>query len=341
MTTLVDTTAQPIAPWWWPTPGSEEDLQWQRQTITVIRKAAATGRATHYSRSGAELLADDLESWMLVKTVEFRDKFDSGRFLINRPILGQWAAALYRSLTRISKWMADETLNYGMRHDDTMLAYYRGTSGDRSVDDDRKTTVAELGTWPWQSGEPTNPEDNYIARENLCDVAVQISGIHHDPAITRRVWSDYTGVLGALDELAGEQTRDDQCARWGCGYPPVVNGGYCKRHADTTSKRTCTTQGCDRTQLARKLCATHYRRWKKANADPCTIDGCDNPQSQRGLCDTHYDQARKSGELERVQPSTPAYTKPCTVEGCTRAQAARGLCKACWTRQKRAKAGQS
>jgi hypothetical protein len=54
----------------------------------------------------------------------------------------------------------------------------------------------------------------------------------------------------------------------------------------------------------------HYNRWHRANRAPgpaCTVDGCEREQLARGLCGTHYQRWHKHGSAE-VRLRAPAGT---------------------------------
>lgn len=75
----------------------------------------------------------------------------------------------------------------------------------------------------------------------------------------------------------------------------------------------CTIEGCDRkaTHLGKTVCHKHYNIQRQANMPPCTEDGCDRRQLSRGLCSTHYGAAKDSGALSKREPKPePAPAEP-------------------------------
>ena len=65
--------------------------------------------------------------------------------------------------------------------------------------------------------------------------------------------------------------------------------------------------GRDKPWMSKKMCETHYRRFKK-NGDPliiksvgkprsfCTVDECDRPAFGKGYCNMHYKRFRRTGD---------------------------------------------
>lgn len=65
------------------------------------------------------------------------------------------------------------------------------------------------------------------------------------------------------------------------------------------SKGTCSIDGCTNTAACRKMCSTHYGRWRRdggAGRGLCVADGCVSPASAREWCDKHYQRLRKYGD---------------------------------------------
>jgi hypothetical protein len=78
----------------------------------------------------------------------------------------------------------------------------------------------------------------------------------------------------------------------------------------SSTLRSCSVPGCDRTHVARGLCKPHYRE-ARANGLPlaepvryapiCSVDGCGNQQEKRGYCDKHYRRIQRKGTIETVR----------------------------------------
>lgn len=65
------------------------------------------------------------------------------------------------------------------------------------------------------------------------------------------------------------------------------------------SKGTCSVDDCKNTVYCRKMCTTHYGRWRRAGGagkGPCEADGCDGAAISNNLCDKHYQRLRKYGD---------------------------------------------
>lgn len=94
------------------------------------------------------------------------------------------------------------------------------------------------------------------------------------------------------------------------------------------TERTCSTDGCTRTILARGMCNSHYARWNRqkrlAEAQPCRVDDCVKPGSKRGLCNAHYLRWYRNGDPEYTPE--PLETRTCSIEGCERKHFGRGFC---------------
>lgn len=94
------------------------------------------------------------------------------------------------------------------------------------------------------------------------------------------------------------------------------------------TERTCSTDGCTRTILARGLCGSHYARWntqkRLAEAQQCRVEDCVKPGSKRGLCNAHYLRWYRHGDPEYTPE--PLETRTCSIEGCERKHFGRGFC---------------
>jgi hypothetical protein len=107
----------------------------------------------------------------------------------------------------------------------------------------------------------------------------------------------------------------------------------------TTLRRACAVEGCDRLARTRGWCELHYGRWLK-HGDPeyvivpaprpevCSIEGCDRPVKGRGWCGLHYGRWKATGDVRAEDPPRPARKTrpPCAVEGCDRPASAQGWC---------------
>ena len=58
----------------------------------------------------------------------------------------------------------------------------------------------------------------------------------------------------------------------------------------------------------------------------CTSDDCDKPQVAKGLCFRHYQQVRRYGRLTPERERSYGRTK-CRVAGCQEPHSSRGYCK--------------
>lgn len=74
----------------------------------------------------------------------------------------------------------------------------------------------------------------------------------------------------------------------------------------------CSINGCDNKAQARKLCAKHYKHWRKQNSDKvydwainrhakCSVSGCENGALSRGLCQKHYMRLKRYGNVNAKQ----------------------------------------
>jgi hypothetical protein len=108
------------------------------------------------------------------------------------------------------------------------------------------------------------------------------------------------------------------------------------------SRTVCSVEGCEKPQVARGYCATHYARWRHwgnplqppvraPRPTACVVEGCGKRVSARGMCDMHLWRLKRYGSLE-LPERVPANQMPCSIEGCERAQVARGYCMTHWRR---------
>lgn len=72
-------------------------------------------------------------------------------------------------------------------------------------------------------------------------------------------------------------------------------------------KGKCAADGCDRPDVARGLCSSHYS-WHKRNGllegfekypEICIVEGCDRKSSYVGMCGTHYNRKIQKLDLEK------------------------------------------
>lgn len=88
------------------------------------------------------------------------------------------------------------------------------------------------------------------------------------------------------------------------------------------NQSTCSVEGCEKLQLARGWCGTHYQRWR-AHGDPlftkhraeCTVEGCAGKHSAVGYCNTHHRRFLKYGDANHLERSPNEGT--CEAPGCT------------------------
>jgi len=68
----------------------------------------------------------------------------------------------------------------------------------------------------------------------------------------------------------------------------------------------CAVVGCLERRYGRRLCRSHYVRWRQGDPDlsiyalgldyrPCGLKGCERPHQARDLCQKHYIQKRRRG----------------------------------------------
>lgn len=74
--------------------------------------------------------------------------------------------------------------------------------------------------------------------------------------------------------------------------------------------RTCSVEGCERSNYAKSWCNMHYTRWRrhgdigdKAGRTPvanvlCSVDGCDKWAHAKSFCPMHYVRLRAFGSLD-------------------------------------------
>jgi hypothetical protein len=71
-------------------------------------------------------------------------------------------------------------------------------------------------------------------------------------------------------------------------------------------EQACLEPKCDRSAVARGLCATCYARHRRHGTLPpkeppktgCSVDGCEKKHEAHGLCALHYDRLRSRGTVE-------------------------------------------
>lgn len=104
--------------------------------------------------------------------------------------------------------------------------------------------------------------------------------------------------------------------------------------------RTCAIQDCQRKPVARRWCASHYRRWRD-HGDPlgglhfrtgCSVKGCPDKHAAKRYCAKHYQRFMKYGDpqylasrdvddvavLRAVQGDRPARMTPAEREAAVR-----------------------
>lgn len=62
---------------------------------------------------------------------------------------------------------------------------------------------------------------------------------------------------------------------------------------------TCKVDGCNLSAYVRKMCSTHYNRWRRdggAERGACAVDGCESPAAAREWCNKHYIRWQKFGD---------------------------------------------
>ncbi len=68
---------------------------------------------------------------------------------------------------------------------------------------------------------------------------------------------------------------------------------------NTTSRRTCTVEGCFRAYLAKGFCKKHYYEARRASdGRTCAVLGCAGSLSARGYCANHYYRFMKYGTTD-------------------------------------------
>lgn len=81
---------------------------------------------------------------------------------------------------------------------------------------------------------------------------------------------------------------------------------------------------CEKSAVARKLCGTHYARWRKngttekirrAGRAQCSMESCERDVQARGLCPKHYGRLLRNGSPEVGERRKPTFV-PCAQEGC-------------------------
>lgn len=91
----------------------------------------------------------------------------------------------------------------------------------------------------------------------------------------------------------------------------------------------CTVADCDRPQVARGWCDTHYRQWRRTNKPPETARPwmpagtlCRHPECQRpringgrGWCTLHYERYRRYGEAGLDRGRRPGAERRITSDG--------------------------
>ena len=90
----------------------------------------------------------------------------------------------------------------------------------------------------------------------------------------------------------------------------------------------CSADGCSKAAAARRMCQSHYQRWRRERADPCEVQDCDRRAGTRGLCDAHYSRLLRHGDVDVVakpgRKKQPA--RPCSIDGCDLRHKAQGYC---------------
>lgn len=81
---------------------------------------------------------------------------------------------------------------------------------------------------------------------------------------------------------------------------------------------------CEKTAVARKLCGTHYARWRKngtteklrrAGRSQCSMENCEKQVQGRSLCSAHYARLVRNGSPSIGERKSPTVV-PCALDGC-------------------------
>jgi hypothetical protein len=93
----------------------------------------------------------------------------------------------------------------------------------------------------------------------------------------------------------------------------------------------CSIEACASPVIARGLCDTHYRRWKRHGStaerprrerQPCSVDDCEGLTEAKGLCHLHYMRYRRTGTSSDSVRETV-----CSIEECESPVNSRGWCR--------------
>lgn len=96
----------------------------------------------------------------------------------------------------------------------------------------------------------------------------------------------------------------------------------------------CTSPGCDRDSVCRKLCDKHYKNAKRKGLiqvrarktrTACAYGKCKRIADTRSYCSMHYRAFVKSGVLKLLGPSK-AKNRKCSMVGCDRPHNSKGYC---------------
>lgn len=265
---------------WWPLPGSALDAIWSRETLAVVSRVWRSEGLSLYWAQGTEALRDDLQGWLLLEAMEFRQAYrpDAVEQRGDDDELATWCRVLYRVLAQRARWHFTRVTRVGLSPEEARQVAYSTDSIDRPVSGSGHGGQPEAlgealggtlrGLWPRRVAEG-DPADLIVLAEEMSEKVAALEDVDGGGVQGRRGLS-YSEALERLDDLAPNPGAG-QCSVWGCWRPArkgrTTAGGLCQVHyAQDLAERAegCEIEGCGRPVIARGLCTKDWQRMRKA-----------------------------------------------------------------------------